>query len=140
MPDQLVLLHLTEDMEDVQAICGEDVARELMEKLPGVEVKVPARWSASNPLARIDRDKAERLIKDLAGNKFYVPTHIGRTDTRRAALALRNEGQSTIEIALELKVSERHVRNLLSGKPLPRRKIHDERQIDLEDFLNSSHD
>lgn len=140
MSDQLAPLHLTEDMEDVQAICGDDVAQELLNKLPGVEVKVPARWSANNPLARIDRDKAERLIKDLAGNKFYVPTHIGRTDTRRAALQLRGEGQSTIEIALELKVSERHVRNLLSGKPLPRRKIHDDRQVDLEDFLNASHD
>lgn len=130
--------HLTEDMRDVAEICGDDVAEELLAKLPGVEVKVPAKWSAHNPLARIDRAKAERLILDFAGNKFYVPTHSDRLDTRKLARQMAQDGQNTIDIALKLNVSERHVRNLLSGKRLARRRVVDDRQIDLEDYLNTA--
>ncbi|WP_102866751.1 hypothetical protein [Pseudovibrio exalbescens] len=127
---------LTEDMRDVCEICGEDVALELLTKLPGVEVKVPARWSEANPLSRISRDKAERLIADFAGNKLYVPTHADRLDTRKIARQMAQDGQNTIDIALRLNVSERHVRNLLSGKRLPRPRKVDDRQIDLEEFIN----
>ncbi len=127
--------HLSEDMRDIYDICGEGVVEELLNKLPGVEVKIPLKWSPSNPLARIERVLADLLIAELPGNKIYIPTHVGRGETRQAALKMREDGMTTLAIGLELGVSERYARTLVSGKRLQRRKVVDPRQVDLEDFL-----
>ncbi|KZL29430.1 hypothetical protein [Pseudovibrio sp. WM33] len=127
--------HLTEDMRDIYDICGKEMVEELLSKLPGVEVKIPLKWSQNNPLALIDRVFADLLIAELPGNKIYIPTHVGRGETREAALKMRKDGMTTLAIGLELGVSERYARTLVSGKKLPRRKPVDPRQIDLEDLL-----
>lgn len=126
----------TEDMADIAAICGDDIALELMTKLPGVEVKVPLHWSADNPLSRLSREAADVIIRDLAGNKFYIPTRTDRVDNKAAVLRLYREGKTALDIALELRISERYVRMIMSGKCLPKQRKVDERQIDLEDFLS----
>lgn len=105
---------MTEDMEDIVAICGEQVALELMKVLPGIEIKVPRDWTPDNPLSRLKRETAEVIIRNLAGNKFYVPTRSGRSNKRALARQLSEHGMNTIDIALELEVSERYVRRLLS--------------------------
>ena len=131
-------LFYTEDMQDIADICGHDVALELLQKLPGVEIKVPLHWSAENPLARISREAADKIIEAAPGTKFYVPTRTDRASKTKAR-QLHGEGKSTLDIALELHVSERYVRMLLQGrKALPKPRKVDDRQVDLEDFLNRS--
>ena len=128
----------TEDLADIAAICGEDVADELLAKLPGIEIKVPLHWREDHPLALIDRDKADCIIRHLSGNKFYIPTRTDRTDNRAEALKLHATGLSTIEIALKLHVSERYIRMILSDKRIPIRRKCDDRQIDLEEYLDGT--
>lgn len=126
----------TEDMADIAAICGDEIAQALMERLPGIEIKIPAAYSPSNPLAKLERAHADILIKELAGNKIYIPTKQGRVDTRAQAHKLADDGLTTMDIALALHVSERHIRTLLSTKALPRKV--DDRQLDLEDWLGEA--
>ncbi|MBO9421729.1 hypothetical protein J7481_19635 [Labrenzia sp. R4_2] len=128
----------TEDMRDIADICGRAVALELLAELPGVEIKVPLQWSPDNPLSRLKRETADIIIREFAGNKFYVPTRRERIDTKAAARRLNKQGKSKLEIAIELHVSERYVRGILSGgKTAARARKVDDRQIDLEDFLSS---
>ncbi|SNY91432.1 hypothetical protein SAMN04515647_1653 [Cohaesibacter sp. ES.047] len=124
---------LTEDMGMIADIVGREVVDELMTKLPGIEIKVPLHWTEDNPLSRLDRETADLLIHQFPGDKFYVPTRLRKADNRAEALRLHKEGFGSIEIALELRISERYVRMLLAGKALPSRV--DERQMDIEDFL-----
>ncbi|WP_395173935.1 hypothetical protein [Roseibium alexandrii] len=129
-------LFFTEDMRDLAAICGEAVALELQAELPGVEIKVPLHWSPDNPLSRLKRETADIIIKEFAGNKFYVPTRRERVDTKAAARRLNSQGKSNLEIALQLHVSERYVREILAGKKKPKQsKKADDRQADLEEWL-----
>lgn len=129
----------SEDMADIADICGQAVALELLSVLPGVEIKVPLTFSPDNPLSRLKRETADLLIKELAGNKFYVPTRRERIDTKAAARRLNREGQSSLEIALALHVSERYVRILLADRKRPAKRVKvDERQIDLEDWLSNA--
>lgn len=124
---------LTEDMAMIADIVGRDVVDELMATLPGIEIKVPQHWTEDNPLSRLDRKTADLLIQQFPGDKFYVPTRLRQVDNKTEALRLHKEGLGSIEIALELRISERYVRMLLAGKVLPSRV--DERQLDIEDFL-----
>nr|WP_321482217.1 hypothetical protein [uncultured Cohaesibacter sp.] len=124
---------LSEDMAMIADIVGRDVVDELMTKLPGIEVKVPLHWTQDNPLSRIDREVADLLIREFPGDKFYIPTRLRQADNKAEAHRLAKEGLTSIDIAIQLRVSERYVRMLLAGKTLPRRV--DERQMDIEDFL-----
>lgn len=127
----------TEDISDIAAICGEAVALELLASLPGVEIKVPLRWSPDNPLSRLKRETADTIIREFPGNKFYVPTRAERIDTRAAVRRLSAQGKAAIEIALSLHVSERYVRILLAGSRAPRGRCKaDDRQLDLVDWID----
>ncbi|EFO32475.1 hypothetical protein TRICHSKD4_2274 [Roseibium sp. TrichSKD4] len=130
----------TEDMADIAAICGDDVALELLEKLPGVEVKIPTQWTEDNPLSRLSRETAETLIATFPGDKFYIPTKKGRASIATAK-RMKKEGFKNCDIAFELHVSERYVRDLVRegrGGRRARARVVDDRQIDLEDLLNRS--
>jgi len=129
---------LTEDMRDIAETLGEHVVVELMAKLKGVEVKVPLRWSQNNPLCRLDRKIADLIISTYPGDKFYIPNQFERVDNRALVAQLLKDGMSTIDIALKLELSERHVRNLAAGRKLPRKQKIDDRQIDLEDYLKTA--
>ncbi|MDF1777561.1 MAG: hypothetical protein P1V13_16140 [Rhizobiaceae bacterium] len=124
---------LTEDMASIADVVGRDVVDELMAKLPGIEVKVPLHWTQDNPLSRIDRETADLLIREFPGDKFYIPTRLRQANNKAEALRLANQGQTSIDIAIQLRVSERYVRMLLAGKVLPRKV--DARQMDIEDLL-----
>lgn len=60
------------DMAGVAAVCGDDVARELCEKLPGIWLYIPRSWTDDTMLHRIDKAKAERLMAALGGDKIDI--------------------------------------------------------------------
>ncbi len=119
----------TKDMKDVADTIGVEVAQNLVDTLPGLEVKIPKVWSPDSVLALLDRKTADVLIKFYPGDILYVPTMKFSAETRPAAIRLHAQGRSNRQIALELKVTERHIRNLLNSEP--RLKKHDHRQIDM---------
>jgi hypothetical protein len=131
-PEQPGKHGFTGDMADVADICGTYIAQALVDNLPGIEVKIPKVWSPSNILARLDRKVADILIANFPGDVFYIPTGKGSADTRVKARSLRLAGKSNTEIALELGVTERHVRGLLNSE-LPAPRYVDSRQIDMFD-------
>jgi len=120
----------TGDMADVADICGTDIAQALVNSLPGIEVKIPKTWSQHNVLARLERAIADVLIENFPGDVFYIPTGKGSTETRQQARTLRLEGKTNTEIALQLGITERHVRGLLNSELPAPRKV-DSRQIDM---------
>ena len=120
----------TGDMADVADICGIEIAQALVEQLPGIEIKVPKVWSKNSVLARLERAIADVLIDTFPGDIFYVPTGKGSSETRIKARTLRLEGKSNTEIALQLGITERHVRGLLNSELPAPRKV-DPRQIDM---------
>ncbi|WP_310620905.1 hypothetical protein [Flexibacterium corallicola] len=131
-------LSLSDDMSAVLEHCGEEVAQELMDRLPGVEIKVPLAYSKGNPLTRLEVETAECIIEKFAGEKLYVPTTAVRIDKVAAAREMRKEGKTSLEVALALEVSERYARTLLSRTGLPKpRRVHPD-QIDLEDYLKAA--
>ncbi|MCT4654379.1 MAG: hypothetical protein N4A65_01080 [Cohaesibacter sp.] len=125
---------LTEDMNLIADILGMPIVEELMQKLPGIEIKVPTLWTKENPLSRLSRETADLIISNFPGDKFYVPTRLQPFDKKIEARRLADEGKSPLDIALTLRISERYVRMLLAGKVLPRR--FDERQLDIEDIID----
>lgn len=124
---------LTEDMNLIGDILGMPIVEELMQKLPGIEIKVPTHWTKENPLSRLNQETADLIIGNFPGDKFYVPTRLQPLDKKAEARRLADEGHSPLDIALTLRISERYVRMLLSGKSLPR--YVDERQLDIEDII-----
>lgn len=122
--------NFTGDLLYVADIISEEVAQALVDRLPGIEVKIPKTWSKNSVLAMLDRKYADALIAKFPGDVFYIPTGKVSVDTRKKARNLRKDGKTNTEIALKLGITERHVRSLLNSDPrLPRR--HDPRQIDM---------
>lgn len=118
----------TGDMADVSALCGQDVALALVETLPGLEVKIPREWSGKSMLRHLPREVAEKLIKTFPAETLYIPTQKGSANTRIQAKSLRGEGRTNAEIALELGITERHVRGLLNSSGC---RARDPRQIEM---------
>jgi hypothetical protein len=109
------------DMADVADICGNDVARELCEQLPGIRLYVPAELSESNPLTRIDLAIAERLIAMLPGSELYIPSRRKSSQETLAAIeALLDRGLSTQDIALELDITQAYIFKLRREKGVPK--------------------
>jgi hypothetical protein len=127
--------HFKDDLADVAAICGEDVAIELVTKLPGIEVKIPARFSESNPLAMIDREIADRLIERFPGDKLYIPMKIVDSSKTLEISKLHEQGKLSLEIALMTGVTERYVRQVLAKSGRKGIAKTDDRQMDIERYL-----
>lgn len=122
--------NFTGDLMYVADTISIEAAQAMLNILPGIEVKVPKVWSENSPLCLLPKHIAEKIIATFPGDVFYIPTGKVSTDTRKKVVQLRKDGKTNTAIALELHITERHVRGLLnSGPRLPRH--HDPRQIDM---------
>jgi len=119
----------TGDMADVAEYCGADIARALCEKLPGIEIKIPSVWTETSMLAALPRKVADAIIASFSAERLYIPTDKHSPNTRGKARALHKDGLTNPEIALQLGVSERHVRSLLNSEQGNRRA--DPNQIEM---------
>lgn len=119
------------DMADVAEICGDEVARELCEKLPGIWLYIPKKWTANTALHHIDRQMAERLMAAFGGGKIETPgKRRSADDTFRAVEELVDRGLTTQQIALQLDITQAYVFQLrrragapkIASKPDPRQR------------------
>lgn len=98
------------DMADVADICGEDVARELCEKLPGIQLYVPKSPKEESRVNRLEKAAAERLIMHFGGDTLRVPSsRRSSRETFEAVEALIDKGLTTQEIALRLGITQAYV-------------------------------
>lgn len=121
------------DMADVAEMCGEDVARELCSKLPGIQLYVPSSLTQKTPLNRIEKDIAEQLIAQFCGDTLSVPSQRNSSsDTFAAVEALVDKGLTTQEIALKLGITQAYVFQVRrkAGAPRIANKV-DPRQLPL---------
>ncbi len=89
----------------------------LQAALGGQTIKPPKKASAltdQHPLVRaLGQDDAERLCKAVGGEQFYIPRGTRRLSEHIDAVARAvAAGKSVPQIAAELGISDRHVRNL----------------------------
>lgn len=97
------------DMADVAEICGEDVAEELVAKLPGIVFYVPKRIREEKDglINKLEPAIADRLVGSFGGDTLYIakgrPTYL---DTFAAIEELVDEGLTAQKIALKLGVTE----------------------------------
>lgn len=117
------------DMRDVADTLGINIAQHMVDVLPGIEIKIPLRWSKDSALSMLNRKIADIVIACYPGDVIYVSTGRNSENRRPNAIRLRGEGKTNREIAIQLKVSERQIRHLLNTEP--RLKKPDPRQIEL---------
>ncbi len=117
------------DIADVAAICGDDVARELCEALPGILLYVPKNPRDTGPVGRLSDATAATLITHFGGDTIYIPSKRKTFhDTFEAVEALVEKGLTTREIALKLGVTQTYVFRVrkkagavrIANKPDPR--------------------
>ena len=126
-------------MQPIAELCGFEVAQELVRVWGGIRVYIPISGKNSHMDGLSDIAK-ERLCKYFPGDYFEVPKTLLNDpgETRRLALQMAREGISVEEIAKNLEVTQRWIYKILQSNPEYRRNNQlDERQIDLEDWLNN---
>ena len=98
------------DMAEVARLCGDDVARELCEKLPGIRLYVPHDFTEHNPVRLLNRSTARRLMAKFGGGPITIPK-LRRSwqETYREVEALLDEGLTTQQIALKLGITQHYV-------------------------------
>lgn len=97
---------------------GYDVLKTLQTALGGTEFYFPSpeRLSHNHILVQVlGYDVAVSLLREVGGCNFYIPRANGREDRDDEYLKAYNDGMTNAEIALALKVSQRHVRRVLNG-------------------------
>lgn len=116
------------DIADVVDLCGAEVATEMVERLGGLDIRVPAELSADHPLMRLTEPTRARFLKHFgASERLYIPRQLGsKADLARS---MKRQGRSVEEIALTLQVTMRTVYNWLGGAGSKRPA--DTRQSDL---------
>ncbi len=117
-------------MGDIAEKCGGHVAKALMRTLPGTRFYVPKKYTEKGPLADLEKEDAEALIAEFAGEIIYVPSLLAtRTkpeDRFEEVEKLVDEGLTTSEIAARLGITQRHVHNIrnAAGAPKIANKVH----------------
>ena len=122
----------TGDMTDVARLCGDDVAWELCDKLPGISFYVPKKVRDRGPLGRLDDGPADLLVRHFGGATIYIPSRRKTYhDTFAAIEALVDKGWSTREIAVHLGITQSYVFRVrrkagaqkIASKPDPRQLL-----------------
>ena len=98
------------DMAEVAEACGDDVARELCEKLPGIRLYVPHDFTMRNPIKYIDPSIARRLMAKFGGASITIPKRRRSwKDAYAAVETLLDQGMNTQQIALLLGVTQHYI-------------------------------
>lgn len=108
----------SEPMPEINRLIGTKLAVQFIRRLGGRPLYFPAKLSATHPIAdAIGLSAAERLCRDLHGQKFAIPAPSSQLNWLDAR-GLRALGLSASEIAKCIGITERHVRRLLGNYPI----------------------
>ncbi|MET3611782.1 AraC-like DNA-binding protein [Rhizobium aquaticum] len=97
---------------------GDDILKTLQTELGGLEIPFPKPegMSETHVLAQVlGYDLAVDLVREVGTGLIYIPRANGRDNRDDEYLKAYNAGMTQAEIALVMKVSQRHVRRVLNG-------------------------
>lgn len=98
------------DLADVADICGETVAAELAETLPGIVLYVPKRPREGSPLNRLSDGTRANLVEAFGGDEIYIPSKRPTSaETFSAIEQLIEKGLTVQAVALKLGITEQWV-------------------------------
>jgi len=131
-----------DDLQPIAAEIGVDVAWALCRAFGATRLYIPKTWHAGLDLNEIGVEAAQALCERFGPERIDVPrVPFTAAALHRFAVAARKEGYSNSRIGRALGLSYRTIARLAAGVPVltPRgRRVNDERQIDLIDWLGGS--
>lgn len=137
------LSYLPKSIADIAEVCGMEVAEALVQHFGGVRIWVPRTWHATVRINAIGEEHAKALCAFIGGDELTVPKSLMSPEARHELIkSLDADGIHQRDIAMRLGCTERTVRRELWRKG-PRqlksrtRRLIDQRQIDLEDWLGT---
>lgn len=142
----MIVLAVEDFVADLQPIASEigvQAARDLVSQFGGTRLYVPKHWRPELAFnAVIGESLGQQLCQLFGPERIEMPiVAFTKAGAVRIAQALHTEGRLHNEIARELGMSRRNVTRLLSGAPAPltrgRKRVRDERQVDLEELLRA---
>lgn len=101
--------------EDLKELLGQEAAEALMQKRGGVDIFVPQKITAEHALAKLlGVAAAARLCNAYAQTYITVPNGRKQKPKNGAARELLAKGVPARDVALELGLTERYVRDILA--------------------------
>lgn len=102
---------------------GETAALKLVERYPGIAIKVPMRARPEHPLCDLLGPVAfAKLVQEAGKEVLLIPNFAVRKLRHQRVRQLLVEGKTRAEIARDLSYSERHVYNII-GKTVDERQL-----------------
>ena len=97
---------------ELEELVGAEAVSRLLASFAGRRIYVPRSGGDAHPIVQaIGRDAAKTLFEYWHGTDIEFPAPIAR---RQRILDLKRAGRTTSEIAAQLLVSERHVREVVA--------------------------
>lgn len=94
---------------------GLGIVIKLVEHFGGVELRIPHKLSANHKLMKLGLEHAEALCEYCPEDTILVPVSLDRKRLKSRVNLLADKGLKRWEIALELGITQRHVRRLANG-------------------------
>lgn len=109
------------DMAAVAEICGEEVAQELYDHLPGIALYVSRAPRADSLMLRLPEHIAEQLVRQMAGDTIYVSAKRTESAVTFAEIeALIDKGMTVPEVALHMGLTSGWIRECRRNHGAPR--------------------
>lgn len=109
--------NLSKQMQEIADTLGVGMVFALVEHFAGVELRIPHELSPGHKLLVLGEDQARLLCRFYPEDTIYVPLSLDRKRLKRQVDALAARGLKRWEIALELGITQRHVRRLANSAP-----------------------
>lgn len=107
----------------ISAMFGESYAITVALEFGGTNIEFPLHFKADNPLlAFIGEDRANLLLPEVGGARFYIRKGLATEARRRRALEMIDEGATVSVAARATGFSERNIYNLTSARRRKRRE------------------
>lgn len=124
------------DLKDVAELCGDAVALELHNSLPGISLYIPRKKLPAGRFSKLSKLATSSLIENFGGDTITIPGPRRSKDQTFAEIEnLLKKNLTTAEIALHLGVTQTYVFQLRREMNAPKIKdLPDPRQTSLFDL------
>lgn len=119
--EEIIFDDLSRDLQIVATDCGMDVARLLMQKLPGITLQISYKAGKSSATYRLLQEKlgdklTKRIYETLQGLTLNIPKSLPLSFVNRY-IKKNSDGKNIKNMAIDLNLSERMIYYLLNRDP-----------------------
>ncbi|PHQ99512.1 MAG: hypothetical protein COB39_03400 [Marinosulfonomonas sp.] len=108
---------LPKSIQDIAESLGMGVVFALVEHFAGVELRIPHKLKPDHKLMALGEDYALMLCRFCPEDTIHVPMSLSGKRLKVQIDALQSRGFRRWQIALELNITQRHVRRLANTEP-----------------------